>query len=345
MVIPVTAKRLKRVAILPFINIEKSSNYNYLETTITTEVKKKLEKNFAFKTLSETLIKKVAAKNFIFHNDLHTKTAAMNIGLLAKQDIVIAGGYKIKRDAKLKKEFIETNVFICDISKKKCISEFVIKGPADNRIFTTIQSIANKITKESVEILPNKAEWKKMGYIDDSSGSFDFFTNPEIKILAGGYYNFGGYAAYFKAEQPFIQASISGDVPWIWEPLAVSFGLSYFKHSLKSGDDSKAQLFNYSINTIHLGLHLSGIVTIELSESFGFHPQLGGGFMFQFSETKGSDNENLTNGFPFILLGLPLSYKINPAIKMYLFPQIIMEIENSTFTWLTIVTAGVSYSM
>ncbi|MES0491859.1 MAG: hypothetical protein ABUK01_17825 [Leptospirales bacterium] len=150
------AAGLKKVMIMDFKNIEKNESYQYLESSITDAVKKSLKAKFAFRELAPKVWKAKAKKNFFLHEDeFYTKNVALQLGLINNQDIVIGGGYKIRSGK------IYTNVHIYDIGKKKLVKEFVIKGYADNRIFASVEKIAQQIAKEIESILPNKDNWEK----------------------------------------------------------------------------------------------------------------------------------------------------------------------------------------
>ena len=142
----VEAAGLKKVAILDFINIENDEDFQYLESLITESVQKSLKEKFAFKDLPKRKWEEIAKINYIYRNDLHTKTASMNLGLLTKQDVIISGGFRkenIKKKGRLETA-IKININILDISKRKIISEIKMKIKVDNNIFSKIDDIAKK---------------------------------------------------------------------------------------------------------------------------------------------------------------------------------------------------------
>ncbi|MDH5721209.1 MAG: hypothetical protein OEZ13_11450 [Spirochaetia bacterium] len=175
--LPLYAASLKKVLILDFINIDKNSNYQYLEASITDAVREDLKKLFAFRETKKRQIDEVSKTNFLFREDYYTKSTAMNLGLLAKQDVVISGGFKIinaseAKSDELRKEkdtqIIAAQVRIFDIAKKKTIAEFIEEGPVDSRIFASVEKIANRISQEAKAILPNKEDWQKTSAEDEN---------------------------------------------------------------------------------------------------------------------------------------------------------------------------------
>ena len=114
------ATGLKKVLVLDFINIEQKTEYKYLEKSITETVKKDLKAKFAFRETEKRDWQKVAEKNYIFRSDYYTRTAAMSLGLLANQDVVIAGGFRVFNKQEV--AIIKVDILIIDIAKKKVLT-------------------------------------------------------------------------------------------------------------------------------------------------------------------------------------------------------------------------------
>lgn len=115
---------LQKVTILPIININKDANYAYLESSITDSLRERLRQKFAFSKLPEEKWALVAEQNFILRDDFHTRTAGMNLGILANQDIVINGGFQPvnTKTAKDKtQETIRATAYLLDIKKNQLL--------------------------------------------------------------------------------------------------------------------------------------------------------------------------------------------------------------------------------
>ena len=82
----------------------------------------------------------------------------MNLGIIGNQDVVVAGGFRIIENNG-KDITIVTEIRILDIAKKKVIAEFIMKGPADDRLWNTVDAMTQKIADEMKSVLPNKNEW------------------------------------------------------------------------------------------------------------------------------------------------------------------------------------------
>ena len=114
---------LQKIMILPVINADKDPNFAYLEASITDSLRQRLGEKLAFDELAEDKWTSVAEQNFILRDDLHTRTAAMNLGILANQDIVISGGFlPVQKKSGNGKTSIQTTVYLLDVKKKKIIA-------------------------------------------------------------------------------------------------------------------------------------------------------------------------------------------------------------------------------
>lgn len=155
------APQLKRVLVLDFKNVLKKKEFGYLESSITDAVRQKLKSKFAYEELGRARWLDVAKQNYIIEDDLFTYSAAMNLGLLAKQDVVIFGGYVIESKSGSADPEIRTRVRILDLAKRKEIADFEMKSIVDATIFDSVEKIAERIEKEAAAVLPNAEDWAK----------------------------------------------------------------------------------------------------------------------------------------------------------------------------------------
>jgi len=174
-ILPVQAARLKRVLILDFKNVEEKANYQYLESSITDAVSASLKEKFAFEESPRQLWETLGKDNLIYQEDFHTQTAAIHLGLLARQDIVIAGRFTIREKASGVE--IHTHVRIIDVNSQKLIAKFIEVGPADGRIFDSVGRIATRITIEAAAVLPSKGEWTEHALAETD-------TTPRDNLIA-----------------------------------------------------------------------------------------------------------------------------------------------------------------
>jgi hypothetical protein len=150
---------MKKVAIIGFVNIEQSKDVQYIEASITDAIRKSLESSYAFKNFPEAKIKEISETNYFLHEDFHFQSIALNLGLLAKQDLVVTGSYRVVK--KKKTMMLYTDVLIIDIGRKKVRSRLTMEDPADDRIGKAIDAIAARINNELADILPDREEWQR----------------------------------------------------------------------------------------------------------------------------------------------------------------------------------------
>lgn len=323
------AQALKSVMTLDFINIEKKENFAYLEASLTDAVREKLKQNFAFKDITSDIYQPVADQNYIYRKDFYTETAATNLGLLAKGDIVIAGGFRIVETKKNTE--IRISVLLIDTAKKKNIAEFTEKAPADASIFETVEKIATRITKEAAAVLPSKDDFQRKGY--STSGSNPWFGDFSLTLRAGGTLYFKGLAQYFKPEQPAINVNMQIFLPAIWQRLFVQGDFTLLRHSLKDGNDTVVQSLQLSgVTTNYMLLGYLG-ASFPLSKRFSVLPKIGAGYIMQTTQVTGSSAGNFNNGFIAFGGGADLLFSINKNLDASLGLVSLGELERSALTY------------
>lgn len=334
---------LKKVMILPIINIEKDKNFAYLESSITDSLKERLREKLAFAELSEEKWALVAEQNFILRDDFHTKTAAMNLGILTNQEIVINGGFKPvnKKLAGGKvQSSIHTVAYLLDVKNKKIIATIELDLPADSELFTTVNQIADRMEQEARKVIPSKEEAARTGLKSEGE---PLFADWSVGLRAGGGIYMAGYAKYFTAQLPMLGASLHTAMPKFGK-LTADLGLLFIGHRLKEGNDSVIQLLNVAGTTSNYLASLSFGYRIALLTKLYLEPQLGGGYVMQVTTVAGSGvNSTLNNGFPFARAGLVTGYRINQTIDAALSVESLAYIEQAVITYVPLALVGVHY--
>ncbi len=154
---PAFAAQLKKVLLLDFKNILKKAEFDYLESSITDATRNKLKEKFAFQETDRDKWLEAAKEAFVVEEDLYTYSAAINVGLAAKQDVVIFGGYVVENKKGGGPE-LRARIRILDLGKKKQIADFETKNPVDATIFDAVEKIADRIVKEAAAVLPSKED-------------------------------------------------------------------------------------------------------------------------------------------------------------------------------------------
>jgi hypothetical protein len=154
-----SAQSLPRVLILDFKNKSGNSSLGYLEASITDAVNAEMKKRFTFAETTPEQWKSVAEKNYFFENDYATDSAAVNIGLLTHQDVVVAGNINAGRS----NAQVIVSIGIFDIGQKKKIEELNLPLLLSANMFGDIEKIAVKVSDTAAHVLPNKEDWHRSG--------------------------------------------------------------------------------------------------------------------------------------------------------------------------------------
>ncbi len=358
------AKGLKKVLILDVVNVDNNAKYQYLEPSITEAVRKKLRDKFAFKETPELKWREVAKKNYLLKKDFHTTSVAMNLGLLAKQDVVIAGGYRVKEGPAPEKPTtgegnvaepqrqsvpdVVTTVRILDVSKRRVISEFDITIKADSSIFASIDKIAVKISDEAKAVLPDKSTFQKTGIVDDDEDK-PLIENPVVGISLGGAFYASGYADRISANQPALGFLFKAHMPVLWWRLIGQFQVDFVKHSWKREFNNITERNTINSDNFIFGLFIA--VDYQLLNKYKYlkkvsmYPRVGGGYIIQTISITGQKTVNTTNAFPFIGVGFELTYPINRFLDGIFDLQSIVEIEEGTSTLLSAFRFGIQFKL
>lgn len=334
---------LKKVIILPIINIDKDANFAYLEGSITDSLKERLREKFAFDELAEEKWTLVAEQNFILKDDFHTRTAAMNLGILANQDIVINGGFKPvnKKLAGGKiKSSIHATAHLLDVKKKKTIATIELDLPADSELFTAVGQVADRMEAETRKVIPSKEDAARSGLQAESA---PFFSDFSLGLRGGGGVYVSGYAKYFTAQLPALGAILHANMPK-FGGLTTELGFTFMGHRLKEGNDAAIQQLGAAATTANYMASWSLGYRIGLSARWYIEPQVGGGYVMQTTTVTGSGiNSTLNNGFPFGRAGLVTGFRVNQLIDVSVSTESVAYVEQSTLTFLPLVLAGVHY--
>ncbi len=151
------ANTLKKVLVLDFKNILKKQEFNYLEGSITDAVRNSLKEKFVFQEMERVQWLEAAKDIYVVEDDFYTYSAAMNLGLATRHDVVIFGGFLVDT-LKGGVQQMRTRVRILDLGKKKQIADFEMQNPIDNTIFNAVDKIAERIVKEAAAVLPSKED-------------------------------------------------------------------------------------------------------------------------------------------------------------------------------------------
>lgn len=248
-----SAQSLPRVLILDFKNKSGNSSLGYLEGTITEAVTTEMKKRFTFADTPAEQWKAIAEKNYFFENDYATDSAAMNIGLLTHQDVVVAGNINAGRT----NAQVTVSISIFDIGQKKKVEELNLPLLLSANMFGDIEKIAVKASDTAAHVLPNKEDWDRSGlasftgkrrqhvYLLGAAGFVPWSSQPvttlnDKSIVSADNFSFKG----------LIQVQYELDQIWkpyffVWGAPSIEFGSQNFDTG--AGGTIKGTLFSWEI--------------------------------------------------------------------------------------------------
>jgi hypothetical protein len=247
-----SAQSLPRVLILDFKNKSGNASLGYLEATITDAVTAEMKKRFTFRETPAEQWKPVAEKNYFFEADHATDSAAMNLGLLTQQDVVISGNILPGKNAN--NAVVSVGVF--DIGQKRKIEQLDIPLSLSANMFGDIEQIAVKVSDNAAKVLPNKDDWNRSGlsnfndkkrhhiHLMTSAGLLPYATTASDSLAETSKIS----AESFKFKMNF-QLAYETELPWFrnifgWGGGAVEFGSQSF--TTNAGGAVKGSLFSYA---------------------------------------------------------------------------------------------------
>jgi hypothetical protein len=209
--LPLSAdEQLKKLVLLDFKNLTGDPNYNYLEESMTDATRTYLRERFAFSEAERGAWQSTLKQNNFFAKDLHTESVGLNVGLIMKQDVVINGGFVVTQEAS--RPTITTTVHIFDVRNRRVLTTFQVSGPADSKIFDSIQRIARNIADEAKPLLPNKEEYASGKYVEEFQAALYRYNLLLVRggIAPAGFPDNGNTLA---AETKLSTADIRGSIP------------------------------------------------------------------------------------------------------------------------------------
>ncbi len=327
----------KKVLILDFLNSENLPEYKYLEASITEAVQASLKKRFVFEETPRASWQALAEKNYMYKEDNFTKSVTMNLGLLAKQDVVIAGKFRI--DKSTEPATVITEVRIVDVAGRKQVASFTENGPAGSGIFNTINKIAQRIALESKSVLPSPEEWARTQLTETKKDPW--FRNWGVGARAGAGFYALGYADRIAASQPLLGLSARVDLPKLWPGLVTQFEFNYFTHSPIEGKNPA--IAGLALNTAnyvlgqYLGLEYDQLPYVTVM------PKIGFGYVLQNTSVSGAATTSLNNSFIFVGAGVDVLYGFGEYYQGVLGLQILTEFESGNVTLHNSIALGINY--
>lgn len=332
--LPTAAQQLKKLAILELVNLDKNANVEYLVSSITEAMDAKLSSKFEFQKADKRFLRRVAEENFFYKDDFATRSVALNLGLLSKQDVVISGGFTVQKSER--GEILSTTVRIFDMSNKKIVAEIQEKSPLDSTIFESVDKITDRIVDAAKVVLPTKEDWQRSG---GKSASTPWFNNWSLQAQAGGALYAFDYADRIRADLPALRFSLGANFPLLSSRATIHIAMIYLTDKPIAGKNPAIEGLNVATTTLMPGFWL-GYQWERAAWSIA--PRVGAGYAAQTIRVTGVRNESLTNGIPFVGLGADLARSFTQTVGMILSLESALQIENQKLTTVNTAFLGVS---
>lgn len=331
------APSLKKVAVLELVNLDKNSNVEYLSGSMTDAMEEKLSGKFSYQKADKRELTRVAEENFLYKDDFATKSVALNLGLLTKQDVVIAGGFSVRKGGK--GEELLTTIRIYDIPNKKVVAEIKEKSPVDSTIFESVDKITTRIVEAAKAVLPTKEEWQRGG---GNSVSGPWFNNWSLSLGAGGGIYAMEYADRIRPELPALRMALTGNMPLIADKATIQLGASYVTDKPITGKNPALEGLDVVTTTIMPGLWF-GYRWEPGSWMIG--PRIGGGYALQWIKVSGLRNESLTNMLPFAGAGFDVGLRLSRNLDLALSLEAVAQAQAGKLTLLSMAYLGVNFRL
>lgn len=247
----ISAQSLPRVLILDFKNKSGNASLGYLEASITDAVATEMKKRFTFAETPAEQWKPVAKKNYFFEPDHATDSAAMNLGLLTNQDVVVAGNINTGKNAN--QVVVSINIF--DIGQKIKMVELNLPLSLSATMFGDIEKIAVQVSDTAASVLPNKGDWNRSGLGNfvakrrqhllflTSAGALPYSSNKTNELSEKSIVSAESFDLKFNLQLHYELDQIWKQYLFVWGGGAVEFGSQKFATS--AGEKVSGTLFSW----------------------------------------------------------------------------------------------------
>jgi hypothetical protein len=154
---PLTAApTVKRLLILNPVN-EGSEANSYIGPSLADALRTGLAENYFFIHPEAEAIDAVRKENLIQDEDLHTKSAALQMGAWLRQDLVLGGKYSVAGNR------LKLNLTLYEIETEKALLTFKSETAISAKMFDTFAKIAADLGKQMAEALPSQQDLAASG--------------------------------------------------------------------------------------------------------------------------------------------------------------------------------------
>lgn len=202
----VSAPTVKRLLVLPPV-AEASADSAYIGPSLAEAIRTKLAEKYFFFHPDEEAVEATRRNNFIQDEDLHTKSAAVQMGEWLRQDLVMNGRYSLAGNR------LKLNLNVYEIETGKLLLNFRTETAVSAKMFDTFHAIASQLGEKMAEALPSQQELASSGgsYYDPEKGKRTLIVAGGMRALgfAKSTGNLSGSSTLSNADFPQISVALT----------------------------------------------------------------------------------------------------------------------------------------
>ncbi len=199
------APTVKRLLVLNPVNEGAQADFAYIGPSLAEAIRNTLAESYFFLHPPEEAIGETQSGNLIQDEDMHTKSAALQMGEWLRQDLVLNGRYAVANNR------LRLNLSLYEIETGRMLVNFKTEAPLSAKMFDTFNKIAAELGTKMSEALPSQQALAASGgsYYDPEKGKRTLLLSagmraagfaPETGNLTGSTTVSGAEFAHFNAE-------------------------------------------------------------------------------------------------------------------------------------------------
>lgn len=198
---------VKRLLILPAVNESRSADNAYIGPSLADAVRSRLAEQFFFIHPEAEAIEATQKSNFIQDEDLHTKSAALQMGEWLRQDMVLSGKYSVAANR------LRLDLNLYEIETGKVLVHFRKETPLTANMFSEFNAIATELGTQMAQALPSQQELRASGgsYYDPERGKRTLLLAAGMRAagLSDAAGNLSSSTTVSTADFPYFSAALA----------------------------------------------------------------------------------------------------------------------------------------
>ncbi len=173
------APTVKRLLVLNPVNASGQDEYAYIGPSLGEAIRANLSESYFFLHPPEEAIQQTQVGNLIQDEDLHTKTAALQMGEWLRQDLVLGGRYTVAGNR------LKLNLYLYEIETGQVMVTFKSEAPLSAQMFDAFNKIAAELGTRMGEALPSQQLLLASGgsYYDPEKGKRTVLLSAGLRAV------------------------------------------------------------------------------------------------------------------------------------------------------------------